>query len=65
VQGYTINNGGFVRTLVNEFEDPDIAGDGIAIKQLEDLIRNCNLQLEAITNESKELKEAGESEIDY
>ena len=50
----------------NEFEDPDIAGDNSKIKRLEYLIRDCNLQIEAITNESRELKEVVEGvEIDY
>ena len=51
---------------VNEFEDPDIAGDDTKIKRLEYLIRDCTLQIEAITNESRELKEVVEGvEIDY
>lgn len=51
--------------FVNEFEDRNVAGDGTTIERLEDLIRDCNSQLEAITNESRELKEVGDAEVDY
>lgn len=51
--------------FVNEFEDRNVGGDKTEIKRLEDLIRDCNSQLEAITNESRELREAGDVEVDY